>query len=319
MIASGSDTASAGSIRPRPARAKARKLGTGGIEAALYVLPAAILFAIFILEPIIANIATSLVNEHGQAGLGNYLAAARDPVFWTALENSLLWVILSLILEIAIGFALAVLIELYLARGRAIFRTLLFLPMVITPSVIALVFTTLYAPDYGLLFGLFNALGIPGDFPALLGTPGTATISIIVVNVWQWSGFFVLMYCVGIAAIDRELLDAAAIDGARGWNRVRLIIWPLCRGTTVSLVVLGTIQALQQFPLVYLMTQGGPANASQTLATYIFQTGFDENQMHYASANAVVLFVLALILVALEYGLSSGAGTLSSPNRHAAV
>ncbi len=290
-------------------------LGASPLEAALYVVPAAFLFAVFILLPILSNIVASLFSARGRFGLANYIQAANDPVFRVAVENSLLWVALSLLLEIAVGFALAALIELYLPRGQAVFRTLLFLPMVITPSVIALVFTTLYAPDYGLLFGLFNWLGLASYFPALLGTPSTATIAIVAVNVWQWSGFFVLMYCVGIAAIDRELLDAAAIDGARGFSRIRALIWPLCRGTTVSLVVLGTIQALQQFPLIYLMTEGGPANASQTLATYIFQTGFSENEMPYASAIAVVLFLLALALVAVEYALAGGGISLAARPR----
>ncbi len=178
--------------------------------------------------------------------------------------------------------------------------------MVVTPSVIALVFTTIYAPDYGLLFGLFAALGLAGHFPAILGTPQWATMGVIAVNVWQWCGFFVLMYCVGIAQIDAEVLDAASIDGATGIARARLVIWPMLRATHVSLVVLGTIQALQQFPLIYLMTEGGPANASQTLATYIFQTGFEQNRMNYASMVAVVLFVLALLLVAVEYAVANG-------------
>jgi ABC-type sugar transport system permease subunit len=297
-------------VAPKSRRAgKPRRggvLGAGRLEAALYVVPAAVLFALFIAEPILANLGTSLLDAHDHVSLSNYTTAASDPVFATAFANSLLWVIVSLICEIAIGFALAVLIELHLPRGQSIFRTLLFLPMVITPSVIALVFNTFYASDYGLLFGLFRSLDMAESFPALLGAPATATYAIIAVGVWQWSGFFVLMYCVGIAAIDRELLDAAAIDGARGWKRVRHILWPLCSGTTTSLVVLGTIQALQQFPLIYLMTEGGPANASQTLATYIFQTGFVEDRMHYASAVAVVLFLLALVLVAIEYRLAGG-------------
>jgi ABC-type sugar transport system permease subunit len=310
----------AAAVAPRRRRARrGALLGAGPVEALLYVLPAAALFAVFIALPILANIGASLVGPHGRLGAANYATAATDPVFRLALENSLLWVVVSLVFEIGIGFALAVLIELYLPRGRAVFRTLLFLPMVITPSVIALVFNTIYASDYGLLFGAFNALGLAGAFPALLGAPATATFAIIAVNVWQWSGFFVLLYCVGIAAIDREHLDAAAIDGARGWNRVRHIIWPLCRGTTVSLVVLGTIQALQQFPLIYLMTEGGPANSSQTLATYIFQTGFIEDQMHYASAVAVVLFVLALVLVAIEYRIAGGGLSLGGGARRVPV
>lgn len=301
----------AGAPPRRTVRRRGAVLGAGRLEAALYVLPAAVLFGVFIAEPIVANLLSSMIGPHGRAGLANYRAALADPVFATAIENSLLWVVVSLVFEIAIGFALALLIELYLPRGRAIFRTLLFLPMVITPSVIALVFNTLYASDYGLLYGAFRAVGLADAFPSPLGAPSTASLAIIAVNVWQWSGFFVLMYCVGLAAIDRELLDAAAIDGARGWRRVRHILWPLCGGTTISLVVLGTIQALQQFPLIYLMTEGGPADSSQTLATYIFQTGFVEGQMHYASAIAVVLFLLALALVAIEYRLAGGGFSLS--------
>jgi multiple sugar transport system permease protein/raffinose/stachyose/melibiose transport system permease protein len=292
--------------RIRGSRRRKFRIGAGPVEAWCYVLPALALFLLFELYPIVANIVASLTGSHGQVTVTNYAQAASDPVFWIALRNSVVWVVVSIAAEIAIGFPLAVLIELYISRWRPLFRTLLFLPMVVTPSVIALVFTTIYAPDYGLLYGVFVRLGLGDYFPAILGTPSLATFGVIAVNVWQWCGFFVLMYCVGVAQIDGEILDAAAIDGARGWARVRYVIWPMLHATHVSLIVLGTIQALQQFPLIYLMTEGGPANASQTLATYIFQTGFEQNRMGYASMVAVVLFVLALVLVALEYAVSSG-------------
>lgn len=281
-----------------------RRLGAGPLEAWAYVLPALGLFLLFELYPIIANLWASVAHPHAAPSLARYAEAAGDPVFWIAVENSIIWVVVSVALEIAIGFPLAVLIELGIPRARAWFRTLLFLPMVVTPSVIALVFTTIYAPDYGLLYGVFQQLGLAGSFPALLGVPALATYAVIVVNVWQWCGFFVLMYCVGIAQLDAQILDAAAIDGAVGFARVRYVLWPMLRSTHVALVVLGTVQALQQFPLIYLMTQGGPANASQTLATYIFQTGFDENRMGFGSTVAVVLFVLALVLVAIEYAVA---------------
>lgn len=277
--------------------------GKGDAAAWLYVLPALGVFSLFILYPIVANISESLVGPDGVGTVANYRKAGADPVFWTALRNSVVWVVLSVVLETAIGFVLGLLIEIYVVRGRAVFRTLLFLPMVVTPSVIALVFTAIYAPDYGLLFGVFDWLGIADRFPAILGDPATATVGIILVNCWQWCGFFVLMYCVGLAQLDRELLAAAAIDGATGFGLVRHIIWPLLRPTTTALAVLGTIQALQQFPLIFLMTEGGPADSTQTLATYIFQTGFVLNEMHYAAAVAVVLFLLALGLIVLQYRL----------------
>jgi raffinose/stachyose/melibiose transport system permease protein len=292
--------------RVRAARRRRLRIGARPGEAWLYVVPALALFVLFELYPIVANVIASLQSAHGEVSATNYVQATSDPVFWAAVRNSIIWVVVSIALEIAIGFPLAVLIELYIARWKPLFRTLLFLPMVVTPSVIALVFTTIYAPDYGLLFGVFTSLGLADQFPAILGTPQWATLGVIVVNVWQWCGFFVLMYCVGVAQIDAELLDAAAIDGARGLARVRHVIWPMLHATHVSLVVLGTIQALQQFPLIYLMTEGGPANSSQTLATYIFQTGFEQNRMGYASMVAVVLFVLALLLVAVEHAVADG-------------
>jgi raffinose/stachyose/melibiose transport system permease protein len=282
------------------------------LGAWLYVVPALAVFCVFIVYPLAANLAESLVEPHGAIGLANYSQAGTDPVFWTALRNSATWVVLCVVLETAIGFVLALAIEMYIPRGQALFRTILFLPMVITPSVIALVFTTIYAPDYGLLSGLFSAIGLADSFPAILGDPATATIGVIVVNVWQWCGFFVLMYCVGMAQIDRDLLAAAAIDGAVGFARVRYVIWPLLRSTTTSLAVLGTIQALQQFPLIFLMTEGGPADSTQTLATYIFQTGFALNRMPYASAIAVVLFVMSLALIIVQYRISRAARTANA-------
>ncbi len=290
----------------------ARRRGQGSGAAWLYVVPALLMFGVFIVYPIVANIVESLVDAHGNTTAGNYQQAAADPVFWTALRNSVVWVVLCVALETAIGFALALAIELYIPRARVIFRTLLFLPMVITPSVVALVFTTIYAPDYGLIYGLFDSLGLAASFPAILGDPATATVGVILVNVWQWCGFFVLMYCVGLAQVDRELLAAAQIDGATGFNLVRYVIWPVLRPTTTSLVVLGTIQALQQFPLIFLMTEGGPANATQTLATYIFQTGFTLNEMHYASAVAVVLFLLSLAMIVLQYRVGQAQRTANA-------
>lgn len=273
----------------------------------IYAGPSLILFALFMVFPIVENVVDSLYRN-GVPGLTlfNYRAMLHDVTFGIALKNSLLWLVLTTVVQMAIGFFVAVLLESRIRWGRGLYRTLLFLPMAITPTVIAIVFSNIYAPDYGLLFGVFKLLGIASRFPALLASARTVTYAIIVVNVWQWIGFYVLMYSVGIANISPEVLDAAKVDGVVGWRRIWYIISPMVRSTHMSLMILGAIQALQQFPLIYLMTEGGPANSSQVLGSYIFQTGFLESNMNYASAVSIVLLVLALIVAGVQLLVTRG-------------
>jgi raffinose/stachyose/melibiose transport system permease protein len=288
----------------------------------IFVLPCLVFFALFLLFPIGYNIINSLLqtNTLGNTvwiGLQNYVVLARDAIFWTAFRNSLIWVVVTTFVQMALGFFIALLLERTVTRGRAIYRTLLFLPMAITPTVIALVFQNIYAPQYGLLFGLFQQVGLAAAFPTILGDPRTATYAIILVNVWQWIGFYVLMYSVGIANIDGELLAAASVDGAMGWSRIRHIYFPLVRSTHLSLLILGPIQALQQFPLIYLLTNGGPANSTQVMATYIFQKGYVENNMQYASAISIILLLVALLIAGGELLATHGEFAIGGGEQHA--
>lgn len=278
---------------------------SASIQGWLYVAPALVLALVFLFYPLLFNIGNSLSTGGGIGG-ANFVRLFADPIFVTAFGNSLLWVVVTTAVEMIIGFLLAYLIHSFLNRMGAVLRTILFLPMAVTPTVSAIVFTNIYAPQYGLLYGLFNDLGLGGSMPSILGSPHLSSFGIMVVNIWQWLGFFVLMYAVGIAAIDPEIMGAADVDGAVGWGRIRLIVLPLLKSTHWSLVILGAIQALQQFPLIYLMTGGGPANSSQVLATYIFQKGFTEGDMPYASAISVVLLVLALVIAAIQLIVSRG-------------
>lgn len=273
----------------------------------IYILPALLFFIGFLLFPIVYNISNSLYSTHHIGlSLANYAQLLRDPVFSTAFFNSCQWLIITTLLQMGLSFFLAILLETRITRGRVMFRTILFLPMAITPTVIATVFNNLYAPQYGLLYGVFQKIGLANSFPALLGNTLTASYALMLINIWQWIGFYVLMYSVGIANIDPELMAAADLDGAFGWKRVRYFYLPLLRSSHLSLFILGAIQALQQFPLIYLMTEGGPANATQVLATYIFQKGYVENEMHYASAISVVLLLIALVFAAVQLVATRG-------------
>ncbi|MCL6454618.1 MAG: sugar ABC transporter permease [Alicyclobacillus sp.] len=265
----------------------------------LYVVPALAFSLLFLLYPVVYNVINSLRTGQG-ISFGNFSELLHDPVFCLAFRNSILWVIVTTLIQMLFGFILAFVLENYARRFRVVLRTVLFLPMAVTPTVSAIVFGNIYAPQYGLLYGVFQSLGISDKFPTLLGDPHLATYAVQMVNIWQWLGFYVLMYSVGIASLDTEVLAAADVDGAFGWKRIRHVVWPMLRSTHWSLLVLGSIQALQQFPLIYLMTEGGPANTTQVLATYIFQKGFVENQMPFASAISVILLLLALLLAGLQ-------------------
>ena len=270
-----------------------------------YVLPALAFSLLFLLYPVVYNVINSFHTGQG-LGFGNFGALFHDQIFGMAFRNSVIWVVVTTLIQMVLGFIVAFVLENYAQRFRVVLRTLFFLPMAITPTVSAIVFGNIYAPQYGLLYGVFQALGISDKFPTLLGNPHLATYAVQVVNIWQWLGFYVLMYSVGIASMDTEILSAADIDGAFGWKRIRHVVLPMLRSTHWSLLVLGSIQALQQFPLIYLMTEGGPANTTQVMATYIFQKGFVENQMPFASAISVIMLLLALLLAGLQLMATRG-------------
>jgi len=271
------------------------------------------LFA-FTLYPVLGNLWLSFFHYTFSGatflGLAQYGTLIQDPVFWLSLENTLLWVGGTLVAQFAIGYALAVLIEDHTPIGVQVFRTLFFLPMVITPTVIALVFNALLSPDYGGVLGVWLHV-LPGvPFPILFGNPNLATVSVIAVSVWQSTGFFILLYIAGLSQIPQEIREAASLDGVTVVGLNRYVYVPMLRPTHITLLLLGTIQALQQFALIYLITDMGPANATQILGTYVFQQGFIFNNLGYAAALAIVLFVVSLTLVLVELKLVGGRFTI---------
>jgi raffinose/stachyose/melibiose transport system permease protein len=262
------------------------------------------------LYPILYNIIRSFSNS--KSIFANYSALFARPAFESSFANTLRWVVFSGIFEIVIGFILAMLIEFYIVRGRAFYRAILFLPMVVTPTVIALVFTTLYAPDYGAVYGLVRAIGLGTHFPALLSNPDTVTYALIAVNVWQWLGWFVLLYSVAISQIDRGIIDAAAIDGASGRRLWTQLIIPMVRPMTYTLTIFAIIQALQQFAIVYIATNGGPGNSSQVMGSYVYKLAFVDNRVSISASLATLLFGLSFILVGFVFVLAKGRFTIST-------
>jgi raffinose/stachyose/melibiose transport system permease protein len=281
-----------------------------------YVLPAVLMFVVFVVYPILWVISESLHgrgSSHPAAfvGLEHYWQLFRDPVFWRVLLNMFLWGLITIPVQMVIGGTIAYLIERYTARSKTFFRVMFFLPVITSVAVVSIVWSQMYAPYYGIIQQYAKVIGIHLT-TSPLGDPYLVIYALIVVNVWQWTGFSMIMYVAGLSNIPAELWDAARIDGAHGWQLTSRVIVPLLSPVTRSLLLLGIIGTLQTFPIVHLMTDGGPDHASEIFGTYIFKQGFVIGDIGYASALSTLVLIIALGLSVVQI-LAFGARL--SPNR----
>ena len=273
---------------------------TPWLTIALFLLPALLLYAVFVLVPIVQAAHYSLYKWNGLTpltdfiGLKNYQVALSNDTFITAVSNNVLVIVLSLLLQIPFSLALAVM----LARrfpGRAIFRLLFFLPFVLSEAVTGIVFRLLLQPG-SLVDSLLTTAGLGHLIQDWMGDTTIVMFTMFVIISWKYFGFHMILLLAGLQGIPHELEEAAAIDGATRRQAIRYVTLPLLGPTLRVSVFLSMIGALQLFDLIWVTTGGGPVNASNTMATYMFDWGFKRFQLGYGSAVAVILFVFALIL-----------------------
>lgn len=269
-----------------------------GLPGLAFLAPALALFLVFVLYPIVYNVQASTLDWDGVnagtfVGLGNYAQLFEDPVFLTTLKNSAFWIPLTILPQAVIGFLLALALNTTL-RGSAVYRAIFFVPAVLSPVVVGIVWQRILDPSNGVITSGARAVGLTDVSTDWLSDPQTAIFAVIGVNVWMWTGFSMLFYLAGLQLVDTSVLEAAKIDGASGPQTVVRVILPLLRTTHLSLLLLGIIGSLKTFELVYVLTQGGPNNASQMLPTYAFLQAFQLQSVGYASTISVVLVVVAI-------------------------
>lgn len=264
-----------------------------------FVAPTLVLFLVFVAYPIVYNVQGSLldwdgVNPGRSVGLGNYRQLLSDPIFMTAIKNSVLWFPLTFLPQAGVGIWLAVVLNRKLP-GRTFFRSMFFIPVVLSPIVVGIVWQRVLDPFNGVIASVGRASGIEWLTADYLGNPDTAIFAVMVVNNWMWTGFAMLFYLGGLQLIDPSVQEAARIDGASSVQAFWRITFPLLRSTHLSLVLLGVIGALKTFDLVYVLTDGGPNHASEMLPTYAFQKAFVLQDVGYASTISVVLVVISVV------------------------
>lgn len=275
------------------------------IAGYLFLLPNLLGFLIFSLLPIAAAFLLtltdwSLIGRPSLVGLANYGQLVHDSLFWQTARNTVYYTVGAVPIGVFIAFWLALLLNRKMA-GVVFFRTVFFLPHVTLTVAVAIVWAWIYHPELGLINYLLGQVGIDG--PRWLQSTTWAMPAIIVMSNWKGIGYAMLIFLAGLQAIPQDLYEAATIDGAGWFQRLRHITVPLLAPTTFFILVTSFIGAMQAFDQFYVMTQGGPAYATTTLVMYIFQNGFQWFQMGYAATVAVALFAGIFAITALQWWL----------------
>ena len=279
--------------------------------AALYILPGILIITVFVFLPIGINFFYSLFRWNAFSvdkvfiGLENYTRLLTDDKIRVALWNNVLYAIVSVICQCGIGLVLAaVLEEQKMRRFQPFFRTVYFIPSIISITVIGLMWQFLYNPKMGVVNPLLEAIGLGRFTNDWLGQANTAIGSVIFVSQWQNIGYIMLLCIIAIQKIPEEIFESASLDGANGFKRFWYITAPLVKDTILVTSVVTVIGAFKVFSEVYVMTGGGPGHASETLASYMYRVGFRNDEMGYSSAVATLIFVILLVLTLVQLKVS---------------
>jgi raffinose/stachyose/melibiose transport system permease protein len=281
----------------------------GPIVPLLFLLPALSLLAVFVLWPILSSLQLSFYDWNGItasrsfAGLANWKALLADGIFWRALRNNIIIVILSIAIQMPVAMALAVMLH---RGGRTlkVFKVVYYFPMLMSTVAIGVLFKAVYDQQFGAINPLVVRLGFPSLAQDWLGDANIALFSLIVVICWQFIPFYMILFLARLMSIPVELREAAAIDGASGSQYFWRIELPQMRGILATAMTLSLIGSLKYFDLIWVMTEGGPSHATELMATYMYKQAFSSYRMGYGSAIATAM--LAIVMIAALVATAAG-------------
>ncbi|MGN8157510.1 carbohydrate ABC transporter permease [Salinisphaera sp. RV14] len=270
----------------------------GALAPYLFVAPAFVFFAIWVIYPIIQSFIVSFYQWNGFGaghfiGFGNYRELFTSDQFWTSLENNILWLVLFMLAP-----PLGLLIALFLNQnilGIRLAKSLFFFPFVLSQVVIGLVFSWFYQPDGGLINAFLGLFGVPPV--AVLSSPTLVNFGIIAAGLWPQIAYCMIIYLTGLNSVNPEQIEAARLEGAKGLRLLWHVILPQLRAATFIAVVITVIGALRSFDLISIMTQGGPFNSSSVLAWFMYQESITNYREGYGAAIAVILFLIMSVFI----------------------
>jgi len=271
---------------------------------ALLLLPTAFLLALFIAYPFVKGVLLSVTDARVGVpgtfvGLQNFIALAHDSIFREAVWNTFLYTAVTTVFKLALGLWLALLLNRHFP-GKALTRAFVLLPFIIPTVLSTFAWKWMFDPTFSVINWTLYKLAIIDSRINWLGDPQLAMISIIIVNVWRGVPFYAISLLAGLQTISPELQEAAAIDGARPWQRFWHVTWPLLLPVTMVVVLFSVIQTFADFQLVYVLTGGGPANATHLFATYAYQIGVGTGLLSEGAAVSLAMFPALLVVVIVQ-------------------
>jgi raffinose/stachyose/melibiose transport system permease protein len=268
----------------------------------LYIAPALLMLSLFVYYPLVRNLVNGFYEwnpftlDRSFVSIGNYTRLFKDPVFYTVLKNNLFYAVISVVLQVGLGLVIAAILEDKLFRRfSTFFRTTFFIPVLISMTVIGILFSFIYNPEVGLLNSFLRAIGLGEWAEGWLGNPKTAIFAVIFVSQWQSIGYAVMLFVLAVQKVPGELYEAATIDGAGKLRTFFSITVPQVKEMTFVLLIYTVTGSFLVFSEVYVLTSGGPANSSQVFSTYLYQKAFIDSEPGYASSIANVILGITLI------------------------
>lgn len=273
----------------------------------LWVLPALTVYGIFKLYPLVSGLQMSLLRWDGiedprYIGLRNFEKILSDPMTGTVLLNNVHYAVGTVIGKIVLSLLLAILLHQAL-KGRTFYRTSLFMPVVMSFVVVGVLWSWLFNPQFGLINSFLRGLGLDFLVQDWLGDAAVALNSLILVDIWKWYGFHMVIFLAGLQSIPDELYEAARIDGASVWQQFRHVTLPMLQPVMIVNVTISVMGAFNVFDIPFIMTAGGPANATNVMALHIYIRGFKFYRFGFSAALSYVLLVIVTLVAAIQLKL----------------
>lgn len=297
-----------------PLRVRLRRIGIN--DGMFFVLPAFLVYAGFVVYPIVETLRLSVfkwdgVHDQKFVGFANYVKMfTNDDIFWIGVRNTLYWMVVSVPLQLVLGLSLALLLNQQL-KGRTFYRSVFFSPATISIAVIAAVWGRILGPpNLGTFNEILALIGLGHFAHGWLGDVNTSIFAAIIVNTWRFVGFTMVLYLAALQSIPLEYYEASRVDGANVWAQIRYVTIPLLMPMTVTLTMLGVIRTMREFELLFVLTRGGPAHQSELVSLHIYNQAFLFAKFGYASSIAVVLMIATIILTIIQLRLYNAYGRI---------